>query len=260
MASVAREEGARAGLAVSIVHEPVIQGTGGGIRGLQHALPGDDPVVVWNGDILFAPDVASIVQAHVASGAAATMLLLPMPPGARYGAVETDHSGIVRRISATGVAGSGLRRWHFSGVHVLSQAVFRAMSPTGPEDINRDVYPRLFPGGEVRGNVVDAPWSDLGEPSTYLDAQADVLAGRLADPLGSASPLRGRLGSGALVESGARVHSSAELGADVFVASGVEVPDGARVHRAALLPGATVRPGEAVTGEIRWSGGSLTER
>src|SRR5262249_19865078 len=35
MARVAQEEGARRGLAVSTVHEPVIQGTAGGLRGLQ---------------------------------------------------------------------------------------------------------------------------------------------------------------------------------------------------------------------------------
>src|SRR5262249_2716593 len=37
MERVAREEGARRGLSVSTVHEPVIQGTGGGLRGLQRA-------------------------------------------------------------------------------------------------------------------------------------------------------------------------------------------------------------------------------
>ncbi|MGZ6162482.1 MAG: sugar phosphate nucleotidyltransferase, partial [Myxococcaceae bacterium] len=42
MARVAREEGARRDLAITTVHEPVIQGTGGGLRGLARALPGDD--------------------------------------------------------------------------------------------------------------------------------------------------------------------------------------------------------------------------
>ena len=259
MARVAREEGARRGLAVTTVHEPVIQGTGGGLRGLQRALPGDDVVIAWNGDILFAPDLASLLVQHRTSGAAATMVLLPMPPGRSYGVVEIDASGSVRRIARAGLAPlAGCTGWHFSGVHLLSSRVFEVISAEGPEDINHDVYPRLFGEGAVRGVVVDAPWSDLGSPATYLGAQSDLMLGRVPDPLGPESPLAGRSEARALVEPGARVDPAADLAPDVFVAAGVEVPSGAHVRRAALLPGAVVGVGETVNGEIRWGGQRLS--
>jgi mannose-1-phosphate guanylyltransferase len=258
MERVAKEEGARRGLAVTTVHERVIQGTGGGLRGLQRALRGDDVVVAWNGDILFAPDLAPLLEAHRASGAAATMVLLPMPPGRSYGVVEVDPAGRVQRIGRANPAPlPGCAAWHFSGVHFLSPRVFEAMAPEGPEDINHHVYPRLFAEGAVRGVVVSAPWSDLGSPATYLEAQADVLLGRVADPLGAESALAGRAGQGPLVEPGARVHPAADLAPDVFVAAGVDVPAGAHVARSALLPGATVAPGELVAEEIRWAGQRL---
>ena len=164
-------------------------------------------------------------------------------------------AGAVRRISGIGLATPGLSPWHFSGVHVLSPAVFEAMAPSGPEDINRQVYPRLFASGAVRGEVVDVPWSDLGTPGTYLDAQADVLAGRVEDLLLGGAGGPGRRAPGPFVATGARVHPSAALGADMFVDAGVEVPAGASVQRSALLAGATVAPGEQVRGEIRWEGG-----
>ena len=104
MARVAGEEGARRGLAITTVHEPVIQGTGGGLRGLARALPGDDVVVAWNGDILFAPDLRSLLEVHRNSGAAATMVLLPMPAGGSYGVVEIDGEGRVHRIGRPGSA------------------------------------------------------------------------------------------------------------------------------------------------------------
>ncbi|HET9155863.1 MAG TPA: NDP-sugar synthase [Myxococcaceae bacterium] len=261
MERVAREEGARRGLAVTTLHEPVIQGTGGGLRGLQRALPGDDVVIAWNGDILFAPGLAGLLVQHRDSGAAATMVLLPMPPGRSYGVVEIDAQGRVRRIGRPGpTTFPGCTAWHFSGVHLLSPRAFEAMAPAGPEDINHDVYPRLLGEGAVRGVVVNAPWSDLGSATTYLEAQADLISGRIPDPLGPESPLAGRAEGGALVESGARVHSGAHLGPDVFVAAGVEVPDGSRVQRSALLGGAVVAAGETVDGEIRWSGQALRSR
>jgi mannose-1-phosphate guanylyltransferase len=257
MARVAREEGARRGLEVTTVHEPAIQGTGGGLRGLQRALSDEDVVVAWNGDILFAPDLGPLLAEHRASGAAATMLLLPMPAGRSYGVVEIDAGGRVQRIGRPGPALPGRTAWHFSGVHFLSPRVFEAMAAEGPEDINHDVYPRLFGDGSVRGVVLDAPWSDLGSPATYLEAQADLLLGRVPDPLGSESPLAGRSEAGALVERGARIHATASLAPDVFVAAGVEVPARSQVRRTALLPGAVVAPGETVDGEVRWSGHTL---
>jgi len=257
MERVAREEGDRRALAVTTVHEPVIQGTGGGIRGLQRALPGDDVVIAWNGDILFAPDLSSLVAEHGASGAAATMVLLPVPPGRGYGVVEIDAGGRVRRIGRPGPSPlPGCTAWHFSGVHLLSPRVFEAMTAAGPEDINRDVYPRLFGEGGVRGVVVDAPWSDLGSAATYLEAQADLLLGRVPDPLGPESPLAGAVG-GPLVEPGARVDPTAKVAPDVFVAAGVEVPAAAQLRAAALLPGAIVGSAETMTNEIRWSGKRL---
>ena len=258
MARVAREEGARAGFAVTTVHEPVIQGTGGGLRGVQRALPGDDVVIAWNGDILFAPELAPLLDAHRRSGAAATMVLLPMPPGRTYGVVEVDGAGRVRRIGRANAAPlPGCTAWHFSGVHLLSPRVFEVMAPEGPEDINHDVYPRLFGEGGVRGIAVEASWSDLGSPATYLEAQADLLQGRMPDPLGPESPLAGGTEARALVEPGARVHPTASLGPDVFVAAGVEVPARSQVRRTALLPGAVVAAGETVDGQIRWSGQTL---
>ncbi|HUM12416.1 MAG TPA: NDP-sugar synthase [Myxococcaceae bacterium] len=259
MAPVARDEGARRGLAVTTVQEPVIQGTGGGLRGLARALPGDDVVVAWNGDILFAPDLGALLEAHRASGAAATMVLLPLPPGRSYGVVEADASGRVHRIGRANPSPlPGCSAWHFSGVHLLSPRVFEAMAKEGPEDINHDVYPRLFPSAAVRGVVVDAPWSDLGSPASYLEAQSDLLLGHLPDPLGAESPLAGRTETEPLVEPGARVHPGADLAPDVFVAAGVEVPAGAHVRRSALLAGAVVGAGETVVDQIRWSGRRLS--
>jgi mannose-1-phosphate guanylyltransferase len=259
MERVARDEGARRGLAVTTVHEPVIQGTGGGLRGLQRALPGDEVVIAWNGDILFAPDLGPLLAEHRASGAAATMLLLPVPEGRSYGVVEIDAGGRVRRIGGPGpTPAPGCTAWHFSGVHLLSPRVFEVMAPEGPEDINHDVYPRLFAEGGVRGVVVDAPWSDLGSPVTYLEAQADLISGRIPDPLGTESPLAGRTGTGPLLEPGARVHPDAELAPDVFVAAGVDVPAGARVWTSALLSGARIEPAETIAEEIRWDGQRLS--
>ena len=103
MAAVA-ETGARAaGLPLAVSREPVIAGTGGALREASRHLAGADEIVVVNGDVLFDVDLGAALAAHRASGALATMVLLPMPPGAAYATVDVDawrrgapHRGEVR--------------------------------------------------------------------------------------------------------------------------------------------------------------------
>lgn len=245
MESTARAECERAGLPLHVVHEPVIQGTGGGIRGLRPFLEGGD-FVVFNGDILFPLDLGPVVEAHRASGAAATMVLLPMPEGEKYAAVEMDGEGRVRRIAGHGPGGEGLRPWHFTGVHVMSPQVFDYMSPQGPEDINREVYVRMMEAGlPVRGQVVQGYWSDLGTPSRYLATVRDMLAGRVPlERLGADAPeIEGPawLGPGCVLGEGVRVGDSVAVGARARVGAG------ARLERTAVMEDTDVAAGEALS-------------
>jgi mannose-1-phosphate guanylyltransferase len=272
MEATARAECARMGLPFHAVHEPVIQGTGGGIRGLRNFLSGDD-FIVFNGDILFPVDLRPVVAAHRASGAVATMVLLPMPENEKYAAVELDAQRRVRRIAGHGPGGEGLSPWHFTGVHILSPRVFDFMTPEGPEDINRDVYVRMMEAGlPVRGEVVRSYWSDLGTPSRYLATVRDVLFGQVPlEALGEASPFhaapRGagnwwahptaQLGAAKVTgpahfDAGAVLADGARIGAAVAVGARVRVGEGARLNRVAVLEGTEVAPGEELVEVMAW--------
>ncbi|SET23387.1 sugar phosphate nucleotidyltransferase [Stigmatella erecta] len=272
MAATARAECERVGLPLHVVHEPVIQGTGGGIRGLKDFLAGDD-FLVFNGDILFPVDLRPVAAAHRRSGAVATMVLMPMPPGETYAAVEMEAGGQVRRIAGRGPGGPALSPWHFTGVHVMSPRIFGFMSPEGPEDINREVYVRALEAGQsVRGEVVRAYWSDLGTPSRYLATVRDVLLGQVPlEGLGDAAPFTGLargpggswvhpeanpgqarvegpayLGAGCVLEKGAHVGSAVAVGARA------RVGQGARLQRVALFEDTQVAPGETLEEVLAW--------
>ncbi len=273
MAQVAEAEAARFGLRLSLSEESVIQGTAGGIRGLRRVVEGEDGFLVWNGDALFTPELGPLLAAQRQGGAAATLLLLPMPPGASYATVDTDAAGRVRRIAGRGPGGEALLPWHFSGVHLASPRIFSAMAEAGPEDINRDVYPRLLQQGEViRGAVVQAAWKDVGTPGGYLEAQKALLLGDVPDVFGSHSPFARAVGAagvwkapGAMLQgtahppvyldTGAVVAAGAEVGPNVYVGPGVRVPAGSRIADAALLEGA--QPEGQLQQVLLWEGGRL---
>lgn len=273
MARVAEEETARFGMKLTLSYEPVILGTAGGIRGLRRVVEDADVFLVWNGDALFTPTLGPLIAEHRASGALATLVLLPMPRGGTYGTVDVDGGGWVRRISGPGPSGPTLVAWHFSGLHLLSPRIFEAMAEAGPEDINRDVYPRLLAqGGLVRGAVVHAAWRDVGTGQGYLAAQAALLAGDVPDVFGSASPfagvqaeagvwraegarLEGTAEAPVFLDAGALVEHGARVGPNVYVGPGVRVPAGSSVAHAALLEGSA--PSGQLQRVVRWAQGSL---
>ncbi len=272
--AAAAEEGARAvGLELAVSREPVIAGTGGALREARPWLEGADTILLVNGDVLFDVDLGAAVAAHRASGALATMLLLPMPEGGRYAAVEMDAQGAVRRIAGSfGPGGEGLTPWHFSGVHVLSGALLDAV-PAAPfeRDVNRHVYPPLMASGAVRGRVVSGYWNDLGTPGRYVRANADVLAGAVpldrfarAAPFHEVREIAGRVfvapsarwepgvrvTAPALVGVGAEVARDAEIGPAAVVGAGCRIGAGARVRRAVVWDGTVIAAGEVVADAI----------
>ena len=272
--AAAAEEAARAlGLPLAVSREPVIAGTGGALREARAHLGGADAILMVNGDVLFDVDLGAALAAHRASGALATMLLLPMPEGGKYAAVETDASGAVRRIAGSfGPGGEGLSRWHFSGVHVLSPAILDAV-PAAPFecDVNRHVYPPLMASGAVRGLRVSGYWNDLGTPGRYVRANADVLSGTVplgrfagADPFGEVREIADRVfvapttrwepgvrvTAPALVSDGASVARDAEIGPGAVVGAGCTVAARARVRRAVVWDRTSIGEGEVVEDAI----------
>jgi mannose-1-phosphate guanylyltransferase len=253
----ARAAAGELGLPLAVSREPVIAGTGGALREARRWLDGAGTVVLWNGDILFDLDLAAALAAHRASGALATMVLLPMPEGARYAAVEVDEGLAVRRIAgAFGPGGEGLSPWHFSGVHLLSPALLEAV-PAAPfeVDINRHVYPPLMASGAVRGFLARGYWNDLGTPGRYLEACLDALAGRV----GGAVRLDGvEVAPGVWLGAGARVHSSAWLAGPALVGPGAVVEAGASVGPGAVLEaGARVGELALVRDAVVWEATAL---
>ncbi len=172
---------------LAFAHEARLLGTGGGVknavavqsRALGRELAEDDVFVAFNGDISFAPDLEGAIALHRRSGAMATMVVREVPDAARFGAIEVDDEGRVRRM--LGSPDGSLRACMFTGVHVLSARAIAALPEEGC--IVRQGYVRWLAAGETISASVDAaPWRDLGTPREYLGAHLDLLRGEIVRP------------------------------------------------------------------------------
>jgi NDP-sugar pyrophosphorylase family protein len=186
-------DGSRYGMRLAYSHEPIILGTGGGIRQAQPYFE-NRPCLVLNGDTLSACDLTMLLKTHVASQALATLALRADPLASQWGAVTVaDDLRILQikgepPIADPSRAGPqpatdtiGLGGYMFSGAHVLEPAVVDAIPP-GPGSII-DVYIELLRQGQpLAGYRMSGYWSDIGTPERYAAAEQDVSRGLLSPP------------------------------------------------------------------------------
>ena len=229
--------GVCAGVPIHYAQEPTPLDTGGGIAFAARSAGIDDTFLALNGDVLTDLDIATLVAAHRASGAAGTIALTPVEDPSRYGVVDTDEDGRVRSFIEKPAPGTAPSNWINAGTYVLEPSVLDLVPPGAASSIERDVFPHLAAAGTLFAVGSEAYWVDAGTPDAYLQAQLDLVAGRrLGGPEPGVAP-------DAVVEAGASVERS-------VVGSGVRVGAGATVVDSVLSAGVRIGAGARVTGSI----------
>ncbi len=219
------------------VELPDILGTGGGLRAALDRLAPE--VLILNADILCDVDLTALGRAMPPSGAA--MALRPSPEAERFGPVEPDEAGRVRRISSVvGPPGSGQGGLHFTGIHAMSREAIARVPAEGEQCVVRSAYRELVPLGLVGSTLHRGVWVDVGTPTAYLEANLAVLAGRLRAPLDPWT--RGeRLPAGCWAGRGAQVEGQARTS---ILGEGCLVPADSRIEDCVVWAGVRVPPGE----------------
>jgi NDP-sugar pyrophosphorylase family protein len=231
-----------AGMRLTWSEEPVLLGTLGAFHPLRDFFAPAEQVVLINGDSLCEWPLRKLVRRHLASGAAATLLLASRPSPATFGGgVGIDRQGRILSFRAGGPErGEVAQRYVFAGAHVISPRLLERVGP-GASDIVRDLYAPLLgdPGTLLDTLVTGRRWHDLGTPQRLLEGAEDWARGGWPERLWRHSWISPEAGVG----SGALVKSSA-------VEAGARVGEGAQVERSLLLPGAEVGRGSVVRDSI----------
>jgi bifunctional UDP-N-acetylglucosamine pyrophosphorylase/glucosamine-1-phosphate N-acetyltransferase len=97
----------RLGEGVETAVQPEANGTGGAVQAAADAIPHEGTVLVLAGDapLVDGATLRALLEAHAASGAAATLLSADHPDPTGYGRIVRDAEGLVERIVETKAAG-----------------------------------------------------------------------------------------------------------------------------------------------------------
>jgi mannose-1-phosphate guanylyltransferase len=241
-------DGSSLGLHIEYVTEEEPLGTGGAIRNVASRLRSgpDDPVLIFNGDILTGLDIPALISTHRSSGADVSLHLTRVTDPRAYGLVPTDSSGRVQAFLEKPQTPEEIVTDQINaGAYVFRRSVIDAIPVGRPVSVERETFPELLSSGaHLQGMVDSTYWLDLGTPGAFVRGSADLVLGRAPSPA-----VPGRCGD-RLVLPSATVASDAKLTGGTVVGHGATVGEGARISGSTILDGAVIAPGAVITDSL----------
>jgi mannose-1-phosphate guanylyltransferase len=232
------------GVRIRFAEEPDARGTAGAIRFAEDMLA--ERFLVLNGDILCDLDLTAQIEQHDRTGARATIALYPVQDQTGYGLVHRHEDGEITEFLEKPEPDQIDTDEINAGAYLLERSVLDQIPPDRAVSIEREVFPRLI-GEGLYGIRLEGYWIDIGTPDRYLEANWDILEGRVETVLGD-------LDEPMMVGEGCEVSEGAELRSPCVIGRGSHVGDGAVIERSVLLDRCVVEAGAVVANSILSSG------
>jgi len=154
------------GVEVAIAEEPERLGRGGGIRFAAHERRESGDVLALNGDELVDVDFASLLEAHRAGGALATITVAQ--PKSQFGLVDVDDDDVVHGFRE----GGQVSFWVNCGNYVLSAEAIERFPDRG--DHESSTFPELAAERRLRAFRHSGLWLTVNTPKELRTASEHV--------------------------------------------------------------------------------------
>jgi mannose-1-phosphate guanylyltransferase len=209
-------DGSQWGMKILYAVEKEPLGTGGAIRNAAEMLDisklGDEPIVIFNGDVLSRHSIADQINFHQSKGADATLHLIEVEDARAFGCVPTDSDGRVTAFLEK--MDNPVTNSINAGCYVFHSSVLNRIPLGEVVSIERETFPALVESGRpVFGYKEQAYWLDVGTPAALFKGSRDLIDGDF-----HAMP-------GCSIDSSAVITGKSSLGKNVSVAAHVKIDD-----------------------------------
>jgi len=229
------------GVKIRYAEEPDARGTAGAIRFAEDMLA--DRFLVLNGDVLCDLDLTALISQQERTGARATIALYPVEDPTGYGLVHRSDDGEITEFLEKPTPDQIDTDEINAGAYLLERSVLDRIPPDTAVSIEREVFPELI-GDGLYGIRLDGYWIDIGTPDRFLEANWDILEGRVRTVVSD------QIENAVMVGNGCEVSDDAELRAPCVVGDGSRVDSGAVIERSVLLGGCTIEESATVANSI----------
>lgn len=148
-------------------------GTAGAIKFAAGKPDGD--ILVCNGDVLTDLNIDDLVSFHKSRSAIATIALTYVEDPSAFGVVPTHDNGEVIAFVEKPPKENAPSHWINAGIYILAPEFLELITSDLKVSIERETFPVALQKGSMFALESDAYWLDIGTPSKYLQANADML-------------------------------------------------------------------------------------
>jgi mannose-1-phosphate guanylyltransferase len=203
-------DGSNWGIKILYAVEKEPLGTGGAIRNAAELLGRDEPIVIFNGDVLSRHSIADQIAFHIEKKADVTLHLIDVEDARAFGCVPTDSSGRVTAFLEK--MDNPVTNSINAGCYVFSPSVIDEIPLGEVVSIERETFPALVAGGRaIFGYKDQSYWLDVGTPAALFKGSRDLVDG---DFLAQA---------GTTIADGAQIIGGSSIGAGCIIEAGVVI-------------------------------------
>ncbi len=249
-------DGSKWGIELKYALESEPLGTGGAIRNAAELILAEisenEPIVVFNGDVLSRHDLAAQIKLHQSSSAAATLHLVNVEDARPYGCVPFDESGRVTDFLEK--VENPITNSINAGCYVFSPQVIKEIELGKVVSVEREVFPELLKRGRVVQAFVDnSYWLDMGTPKALLKGSQDYVGTR-----------EFIVGDNSKISSSAKISGASAIGNNVTIGANVEISasiirDGVTIAEGCKLENVFVEANTMVLEKTQASGAYLAD-
>jgi NDP-sugar pyrophosphorylase family protein len=223
---------------VEVRSEPILLGTGGGIRNVLDFFQGE-PFLVVNGDVLSNAPLKDLYHRHVKLGRSVSMLMHHWPA---FNNVAVDPDGGIlafgREAKDLLEARSRLSLLAYTGIQVINPEILEDLPAGQPSEILDTYRSRIVRGDQPVALFEPALyWREMGSLTGYLDLNRELSSA----PGSFLSPVP--TGKRIVIHERARVGPDVRLKGLVVVGKGSVVMEGAELEDSILWDGVQVGKG-----------------
>jgi NDP-sugar pyrophosphorylase family protein len=227
-------DGARFGVKLHYVEEPVILGTSGALDNTRAFFESETFVVV-NGKIITDIDLNAALETHRKSKALATLVLLPNARRERFSVVETEDGRVTGFAGMPIDSGAGPVPLMFTGIHIMEPRILEYVPRGVFSDSVVHVYPQAMANGEIlAAHVAAGNWRELSTLKRYLDISVELLK---------------QTGRPFIAGANNAIEGSATVSESVLW-DHIEVGASAKVSRAVLADNVKINAGETIENAV----------
>jgi len=241
--------GRYAGHPLRLVNEPVLLGTGGGIKNVQSLL-GTEPFIVYSGDILTDVDLQPLIEEHFRAHNDVT---LGLRRNTGLGAGIVARNGRIVRISSESNAAEN---FDYANVSIWNPEIFPRIPAHEELSFIPIVSKWIGEGGKIGGVVLDdGKWFNIGSRSEYLEVHRIISTQRWKPPYVKAPQWPERVAASAIVDPSAQIRGCSVVGENCAVGADVVLDDtivwpGAQIASRSRLRNCIVHSRQKVDGEF----------